>query len=367
MKIVIASLGRAHLLDCARELQKQGNNVVFFSATPKSKLINYGLVHGAKSLSWLVLPVYLIKRFIHTEWSQNIYRSYLDFWVSIQLPKCDVFIAQSPNFMNSMKKAKKLYNAVTILDRGTSHVRYYNKLCPLYGAALHSEAYQKYDESQYYIADYIAVASDFVVQSFLNNSFHLNRLFLNPYGVSFSHFYPTACTNEFDFIVVGQWSRRKGSHLIVDSFISSSLKVLHVGSIIDVPFPVSSNFVHIDSVEENRLVNYYQKAKVFLFPSFEDGYGLVLNQAVACGLPIVCSKHCGGPTLKKAICDVKYICIMDELTSSELVKASKYALEICKEQSGKRTYKGIEDKIGQISWEAYGKRYEKFLENIQIR
>ena len=43
MKIVVASLGRAHLLDCARELQKQGHDVIFFSITPSWRFNKYGL------------------------------------------------------------------------------------------------------------------------------------------------------------------------------------------------------------------------------------------------------------------------------------------------------------------------------------
>ena len=48
MKIVVASLGRAHLLDCARELQKQGHDVIFYSITPSWRFNKYGLNTGGK-------------------------------------------------------------------------------------------------------------------------------------------------------------------------------------------------------------------------------------------------------------------------------------------------------------------------------
>ena len=33
MKIIVASSGRSHLLDCARELYNQGHDVLFYSFT----------------------------------------------------------------------------------------------------------------------------------------------------------------------------------------------------------------------------------------------------------------------------------------------------------------------------------------------
>ena len=43
MKVVIASLGRAHLLDCARELVNQGNDVTMFCSTHRNSFEKYGL------------------------------------------------------------------------------------------------------------------------------------------------------------------------------------------------------------------------------------------------------------------------------------------------------------------------------------
>ena len=363
MKIVVASLGRAHLLDCARELQRQGNNVLFYSATPKKNLVRYGMQKNGYSLLYFALPFYLLRRLFPCSLFLNLYRYVLDILVYCLMPKCDVFIAQSPNFRLSMKKAKRKYNAIAILDRGSSHVRTSNGLCLLYKGKQSSVYYQNFDEKEYYLADYIAVASSFVLETFTINSIPKKKLFLNPYGVSFLDFYPTVCTNEFDFIYVGVWNRRKGCRLIVDAFSDTSLRVLHVGSIDDT-FPSLPNFVHIDPVPEVHLVDYYKRAKVFLFPSFDDGYGLVLNQAAVCGLPIVCSKHCGGPTLKLMLKNTNFIYVMEDLNKSELVKGGQIALQLTERQNGIRTYLGVENELKQLTWESYGKRYDDFLSKI---
>ncbi len=41
--------------------------------------------------------------------------------------------------------------------------------------------------------------------------------------------------------------------------------LLHIGAISDVEFPNEINFKHHNTVPESELVNYYSKAKVFVF------------------------------------------------------------------------------------------------------
>tara|TARA_B100002019_G_scaffold62783_1_gene53836 strand:- start:14263 stop:15339 length:1077 start_codon:yes stop_codon:yes gene_type:complete len=46
-------------------------------------------------------------------------------------------------------------------------------------------------------------------------------------------------------------------------------------------------------VQQDDLVDYYSKAHIFLFPSLSDPWGIVVNEAVAAGLPVISSKHPG--------------------------------------------------------------------------
>lgn len=360
MKIVVASSGRAHLLDCARELSKQGHNVIFYACTPKKYLIKYGYPKGT-SLIWFMAPFFVLRKYLPSEFSRQLFMEALDFIVYCLMPRCDVFIAQSPNYSRCMLKAKRKYGAICILDRGSSHIKTFNRLGKLYGQTHINKRYICIDEEEYSYADYVAIASSFVERSFIENGYDRNKLFINPYGVSLKHFYPTHCTNEFDCIVVGTWGKRKGSALIVDAFRNTDIRILHVGAITDLPFPNEINFVHVNPVAEDCLVDYYKKAKVFIFPSYEDGFGLVLCQAAACGLPIVCSSNTGGPTLKEMIGDKDNIYIMEDITSLSLFKGVKRQLAHCK-QDGVRNY--VNDKMELFTWESYGQRYNSFLDKI---
>ena len=362
MKIIVASRGRSHLLDCARELHNKGYNVVFYCMTKPGNMRKYRYFGRKQNMIYIMFPLYFLARIWHGGIIQRICDTLLDFCVALIMPHCDVFIAQSPNYFHSMRKAKKR-GAILILDRGSSHVRKFNALNLLYGTKLLNENYQQRDERMYQEADYIAVASTFVKNGFVEFGLHSERIFVNPYGVSLDYFHSTYCSNEYDAILVGQWSKRKGHELVVNAFKDTDYKILHVGSITDYPFPDYSNFTHIDSVPENKLINYYSKSRIFLFPSYEDGFGLVLLQAAACGLPIVCSSNCGGPTLKRMLTRKDYIYEMKELSKEELMIGFKKMYNIY-QVNQLRNY--AEEDIDKFSWKAYGERYANFLNTIRI-
>lgn len=50
---------------------------------------------------------------------------------------------------------------------------------------------------------------------------------------------------------------------------------------------------HVGPVPYHQIASYYKEADVFVFPTTEDVWGLVLIEAMAFGLPVVCSKYAG--------------------------------------------------------------------------
>lgn len=357
MKIVVASLGRAHLLDCARELQKQGHDVIFFSITPSWRFNKYGLNKGGKSLFKYAFLFYFMKRFIKKEWTHRLYRFVLDELVCFFMPHCDVFICQSPNYVKALCLAKKKMHALTILDRGSTHIESFDRIARMYGDNVgHSAREKKRDEGQYCQADYITVASDFVLKTFKDNGFDCSKIFVNPYGVRIDNFSPLNVEKKYDCIFVGQWCKLKGCEMLIEYFSRNpNLKFIHVGSIGNIKFPQLNNMTHIDAIPEKELVKYYNISKIFVFPSYNDGYGLVLNQAAACGLPIVCSQNCGGASLKRIIADPSSVFIMNDFSIEALnncvMEAINYTVETVKSY--------------ELTWEAYGKRYDRFLKKVK--
>ena len=368
MRINIASSGgRSHLLDLARELEKNGHDVKFYSYLPTKRAILFGLKKECNhSYFILALPfLALLKLTNRSHWTVFLFHYFFDHitaWIS---SPCDIFIGHSPMHVYSLQYARRKYGAKIIVERGTSHVLQQIKALKqnpaLNGKNPMPNMFLKRDLKGYELADFVSVASDHVRQSFINNSYPSEKIYINPYGVSLSEFKPTVLSKNkfYDIIIVGQWCHRKGCDLIIEVCRRYKFSLLHVGSIVDIPFPSDKNMKHIDSVEQNQLINYYKMAKVFVLPSREEGLALVQPQALVCGLPIVCSKFTGGRDLKQFITDAKWIIEMEELSVEELAKCIHWALYLAKGQNGLRSF--VNGIVKYLSWEAYGKRYNNFI------
>lgn len=52
------------------------------------------------------------------------------------------------------------------------------------------------------------------------------------------------------------------------------------------------NVTTIDFMGKQELFEYYKAADLFVLPTREDVWGLVVNEAMACGLPVVTTNNC---------------------------------------------------------------------------
>jgi glycosyltransferase involved in cell wall biosynthesis len=54
-------------------------------------------------------------------------------------------------------------------------------------------------------------------------------------------------------------------------------------------------FDHVPHLPREELARHYREACTFVFPSANDGFGLVITEALSAGLPVVASTHTGAP------------------------------------------------------------------------
>lgn len=367
IKINIFSPGRFHVCDLARELDKNGFDVKFYSFVPAKRAEKFGLPRRCScSLLILMSPFLALERvlFKRSGWAKRLSISVQDWLSSMVMRKCDICIAMSGNYIQTPKKAKK-QGALVIIERGSKHIVEQKAILDdnPNNKNLSVPGFNYYRELEsYQIADYIAIASQHVARSFYKHNYPKEKLFINPYGVDLSMFKPLSkVEKKYDVIMVGGWSYRKGCDLIVGALKDTDLKFLHVGAIVDVEFPTLPNFTHVDSVDQTSLVNYYNMAKIALLPSREEGLAMVQAQAIACNLPLVGSVDSGAEDLKDLVEYPEYITIIDKYTPECVKNAIDCGLEKYNQLGGK-VYAG--SAIENLTWTAYGKRYAKFLKNI---
>ena len=373
MRINILSPGRFHVFYLAKELSDLGHDVRFYSYVPKKRAVRFGLPEKcSKSVFGWVLPnLALIRMFEKTalsNWAEQFLKWWMDLVVSLSMRPCDVVIAMSGNFYRSVTKAKKKWSAKVLIERGSRHILSQKEILdgvkrlnpkartvPDFAVRLELRDYQ--------IADRIVIPSKHVEQSFYDRGFKPEQLFKNPYGVDVSMFGPTPFPDEKPTVLmVGGWGYRKGCDLLVEALESTDYRLIHAGPIGDLPFPKTEKFFDFGFVDQTKLKSIYAKAHIMVLPSREEGLALVQIQALACGLPIVCSDRTGGEDLMEYLNNKEMITLVktDDVLSlrNGIEKAMRFAL------AHKESRNSVLFSSDQLSWKAYGERYNYFLKTL---
>jgi len=126
IRVAIATAGRFHVLDLARELNALGYAVDFYSYVPKSRAVRFGLPSAChRSLVLFALPALAVERFAPAvprsvrEWL--LYKS-LNLAIMTRLRPCDLFIGMSGIYLEAARFAKRRFGAAVWLERGSRHI-----------------------------------------------------------------------------------------------------------------------------------------------------------------------------------------------------------------------------------------------------
>ena len=155
---------------------------------------------------------------------------------------------------------------------------------------------------EYREAEAIVLPSQFSRETFISRGVPAAKLLLAPYGVNLSNFYPVGKPDKtFRVIHCGQISLRKGVHYLLQAFTELQLpgaELWLIGSLTEEFRPLLQRFAsasirHLGPFPEPELHKYYSQGSVFCLNSIEDGFGMVLVQAMACGLPVITTTNTG--------------------------------------------------------------------------
>lgn len=175
---------------------------------------------------------------------------------------------------------------------------------PAEGLGSHKFARPEQKRREMELADLVIVPSTFVEKTI---SQHVEkRCALAPYGTDTSFWRPLPTPRPdgpIRFLYVGQASIRKGVPVLLEAWKRADLKdaELHlVGTWLladGVRRELLSNVRHIGPCSRAQLLGHYQSADIFVFPSFFEGFALVLLESMACGLAVLASEATGAPDI----------------------------------------------------------------------
>ena len=294
------------------------------------------------------------------------------------LNECQIFIGSSSSSLEAILKSKKL-NKITILERGSPHIFFQIKNIKKDNKLIKNNSINNFDITnikkkllerdllEYKLADYISVPSTFCKKTFLQYGVAKNKLILNPYGVDIKNFKPIKKKDKtFRIIFSGAGTFAKGYHDLLKAFYELNLpnsEVWHLGAISNEMHYMlkrykKQNWILHGSRPQQQLYKYYSQGSVLILPSTSEGLALVILQAMACKLPVICTPNTGGEDIIKNgregfIVPVRRV---DVLKKKILFLYNNP--NICKSM-GILARKRI---VKNFSWDHYGIRY---LENIK--
>jgi len=160
------------------------------------------------------------------------------------------------------------------------------------------------------LADGILVGSSYARDSFVMEGIPSEKLRVVPYGVDLEIFSPPPSfvkRNGFNVVFAGQLTQRKGlSYLLrgYQKFRRQNSQLTLVGSFVGGPepfVPFSELFRHVPHLTRPELSNTYRYSDVFVFPTLLEGMGLVVLEAMACGLPVIVTANGPGDIVRDGV------------------------------------------------------------------
>lgn len=202
-----------------------------------------------------------------------------------------------------------------VLERPNAHTRYaYESVreeCERLGVQLppsHHHAFNeevlRLEEEEFRLADYLLCPSDFVVKTFLHRGFPPQKLLRHQYGYDQKLYFPNAKPRDpeggLKVLFAGECAPRKGLHLALEAWLKSPAHIRGTFRIAGAFVPgyaerlsamLADPSVHVLG-HRNDMPDLMRESDVLILPSIEEGYGLVVAEAMGSGCVPLTSDAC---------------------------------------------------------------------------
>lgn len=368
MKILFATSTAFHLRHLARELLALGHQVEFHSYLPKWKTRRYGLPdsacvsHFSRLLPWSALALLRGGGAARARIRETLFAK-VDQAIARRLGDGDVFIGLSAVAVESARAARAKGQLV-LIERGLTHILTQKAVAQVAGGRVPSDLYVERELASSTCADVVIVLSQHAAASFHDHGFPPDKLETVPLGVDTTLFHPAAGPPPLPVkaVFVGGWSRRKGCDLFEPLLEAiPELELVHVGLQDGLDFPQNPRFTSLGYRTPEQLAELLRQHHLFLFPSRDDGFGMVLAEALASGLRVVSSTASGGPDLARIVGQEHITLIapgsLEELVAATRAQIAAIAIDPARMALDSRT-------INLLSWRGYGTRYAALLDRL---
>jgi glycosyltransferase involved in cell wall biosynthesis len=324
MKIAVVVHGRFHAFDLVRALLKRGHEITVFTNYPKWAAKRFGISPDRVRSFWPHGVLTRISGKIRALTGRSLDRwthPMFGRWAARQLRRehWDVIHAWS-GVAEEIYRDPGFDRTLKLVMRGSAHIREQDRIL----AEEQRRAARRIDrptgwmigreEREYALANRVIVLSGFAYDSFRSMGCRDSVLRLLPLGTNSRAFRPDPLVIEqrcarivsgkqLRVLYVGNVSFQKGladmRHVVKQ--LSDRFQFRFIGAVPSEAKAVVASIAHeaefVKKRPQRELPQEYCWGDVFLFPTLQDGFAVVLAQASAAALPILTTTNCCGPDL----------------------------------------------------------------------
>lgn len=383
IRVVTSCRGRFLIFDQARELNKHGMLYQLITDYPKNFPQKFG-VPPEKVKALLLTGIFnhgfnRIRKYVPKNWLVHI-DHFIHSFFSRRLPKLipketEFFIGLSSFCLEGILycKSKGIPCAV---EHASIHqadernlqmeeARYWGVDLPTYTTP--PWVIEK-EQKEFLAADYVFVPSHAAKESMVRNGIPAEKIFVNHYGVEVSSFSPHPKKDSvFRVIQVGNINLGKGVLHLIEAFKKANIpnsELWFVGpglesfGLKDKIEQLKTNNIHfIGQVPQKKLPELFSQASISVLCSLADGFGLVVPQSMACGIPVIVTENVGAKDIIRPGENGFIVPIRDQEALVEKLKYIAANPEILVQMR----QHALNTASKQFSWEQYGNRIAKFI------
>jgi len=381
MKVTISVPGRFHAFYLAREMQLRGHLRALLTTYPRMEVAKYDI---DPKLVKPKLAIEVVRRiWPRLPWNagpvpDRRLLNFYDWEVSRSIPAdTELFVGWSGASLAAIRAAKAR-GMTTLLVRGSTHALHQRDILleeaaiwgtptPAFDDALIEKQLIEYDET-----DFIYNQTEYVRRTFEDRGIDPARIAVVPTGVNPDWFYPIEKEDDvFRVIFCGGLSVRKGVPYLLQAFSdldlpNSELWLIgpQTGDTETILKMIDNDKIKVKGVyREWDLYKAYSQGSVFCLPSIEEGLAMVQAQAMACGLPLICTEAAGGQAFVRDGQE-GYIVPMRSAEAIAEKIAFCYENPAAAREMGKQARERV---TGNFAWSHYGDRMEAAYRSLLDR